>query len=68
MVVDHELSGAEVDRIFRALADANRRDIVGEATVSQPAQDYALSFAAVQQRVALLETAGLATKEPSGRE
>jgi DNA-binding transcriptional ArsR family regulator len=74
MVVDErELTDAEVDRIFRALADATRRDIVrrtlvAEATVSVLAQDYAMSFAAVQKHVAVLERAGLVTKEPQGRE
>ncbi len=64
---------AEVDRIFRALADATRRDIVrrtlvGQETVSGLAQDYAMSFAAVQKHVTVLERAGLVTKEPHGRE
>ena len=73
MVVDRELTDAEVDRIFRALADATRRDIVrrtliGEETVSRLAQDYAMSFAAVQKHVAVLERAGLVTKQPDGRE
>lgn len=74
MVVDQrELTDDEVDRIFRALADATRRDIVrrtlgAEATVSALAQDYAMSFAAVQKHVAVLERAGLVTKEPQGRE
>jgi DNA-binding transcriptional ArsR family regulator len=74
MVVDQRaLTDDEVDRIFRALADATRRDIVrrtlvAEATVSALAQDYAMSFAAVQKHVAVLERAGLVTKEPQGRE
>jgi DNA-binding transcriptional ArsR family regulator len=73
MVVRLELTDDEVDRIFRALADATRRDIVrrsllGEETVSQLAQDYAMSFAAVQKHVAVLERAGLVTKQPHGRE
>lgn len=67
------LSEDEVDRIFRALADSTRRDIVrrtlgGEATVSQLAADYDMSFAAVQKHVAVLEGAGLVTKHPNGRE
>lgn len=71
--LDRELSDAEVDRIFHALADATRRDIVrrtliGEATVSELAGAYAMSFAAVQKHVAVLEGAGLVTKEPRGRE
>lgn len=73
VVRNDELTDDEVDRIFRALADATRRDIVrrtlvGEASVSQLAQDYAMSFAAVQKHVAVLERAGLVTKEPQGRE
>lgn len=73
MVVELGFSDAEVDRLFRALADATRRDILrrtlgGEASVSQLATAYDMSFAAVQKHVAVLEGAGLVTKEPRGRE
>jgi len=74
MVVDTDtLTDDEVDRIFRALADATRRDILrrtmaGEASVSQLAASYDMSFAAVQKHVAVLEGAGLVTKHPHGRE
>jgi DNA-binding transcriptional ArsR family regulator len=73
MVVLEQLTDDEVDRIFRALADATRRDIVrrtivGDETVSQLAQEYAMSFAAVQKHVAVLERAGLVNKQPHGRE
>jgi DNA-binding transcriptional ArsR family regulator len=73
MVVDIELSDAEVDRIFHALADATRRDILrrtlaGDASVSRLAEAYAMSFAAVQKHVAVLEGAGLVTKQNRGRE
>lgn len=77
MVVETEatvaLSDAEVDRVFRALADATRRDILrrtlaGEATVSQLAAAYDMSFAAVQKHIAVLEGAGLVSKNASGRE
>jgi DNA-binding transcriptional ArsR family regulator len=73
MVVYLELSDDEVDRIFRALADATRRDILrrtlsGEASVSHLAAAYDMSFAAVQKHVAVLEGAGLVSKEPKGRE
>ena len=62
-----------MDRVFRALADATRRDILrrtmaGEASVSQLAAAYDMSFAAVQKHVAVLEGAGLVTKQPNGRE
>lgn len=67
------LTDAEVDRLFRALADATRRDIVrrtlvGEASVSALAASYDMSFAAVQKHVAVLEEAGLVTKRQQGRE
>lgn len=62
-----------MDRIFQALADSTRRDIVrrtlaGALTVSEIASSYAMSFAAVQKHVAVLEGAGLVTKQPNGRE
>jgi DNA-binding transcriptional ArsR family regulator len=73
MVVDSGLTDDEVDRIFRALADATRRDILrrtmaAEASVSQLAAAYDMSFAAVQKHVAVLEGAGLVSKQPHGRE
>ena len=73
MVVQTELTDDEVNRIFRALADATRRDIVrrtlvDEVSVSQLASAYDMSFAAVQKHVAVLEEAKLVTKEPRGRE
>jgi DNA-binding transcriptional ArsR family regulator len=66
-------SDPEIDRIFHALADATRRDIVARAnlqsqSVSALAQHYSMSFAAVQKHVAVLERASLVTKERSGRE
>jgi DNA-binding transcriptional ArsR family regulator len=62
-----------VDRLFHALADATRRDIVaraleGEHSVSSLARRYPMSVAAVQKHVAVLESAGLVTKERRGRE
>jgi DNA-binding transcriptional ArsR family regulator len=73
MVADVGLSEAEVDRVFRALADATRRDILRRtlevgASVSQLAVAYDMSFAAVQKHVAVLEGAGLVTKQRRGRE
>lgn len=73
MVVETELSDDEVDRIFRALADATRRDIVRrtlttQASVSELASAYEMSFAAVQKHVAVLEEAGLVSKKIHGRE
>jgi len=72
MVVD-QASDADIDRIFHALADSTRRDIVavavgGKYSVSALAERYPMSFAAVQKHVAVLEAAGLITKERRGRE
>ena len=72
MVVD-ELAEEAVDELFRALADRTRRDILrrcttGQPSVSQLAHAYPMSFAAVQKHVAVLERAGLVTKERRGRE
>jgi len=75
MVVNRTgLTDAELDRLFRALADATRRDIIRrvlageEASVSALAARYDMSFAAVQKHVAALEEAGLVTKHQHGRE
>ena len=67
-----ELTDDEVDRLFHALADTTRRDILDrcirdEPSVSQLAAAYPMSFAAVQKHVAVLEQAGLVTKERRGR-
>jgi DNA-binding transcriptional ArsR family regulator len=72
MVVE-ELTDHDVDRIFRALADRTRRDIfervlVGGLSVSTLADDYDMSFAAVQKHVGVLERASLVTKQRRGRE
>lgn len=72
MVVD-ELTDEDVNRVFRALADSTRRDIVrrtllAPVSVSQLANSYDMSFAAVQKHVAVLEEARLVTKEQRGRE
>jgi DNA-binding transcriptional ArsR family regulator len=72
MVVDL-LSDPAADRIFGALADPTRRDILArsierEQSVSELAGRYAMSFAAVQKHVAVLERATLVTKEKRGRE
>ena len=63
---------SDFDRVFSALADATRRDIVrraiaGEEGVAEIAAHYPMSFAAVQKHVAVLERAGLVGKERIGR-
>ncbi|MPZ48046.1 MAG: ArsR family transcriptional regulator [Dehalococcoidia bacterium] len=64
-VLDH-------DRIFGALGDATRRDIVrraieGEEGVAELTEHYLMSFAAVQKHIAILERAGLVSKHRMGR-
>ncbi len=73
MVARYELSDAEVDQLFGALADSTRRDIlrrtVGEEqSVSELAQRYRMSYAAVQKHVAVLAAAQLVVKRVDGRE
>jgi DNA-binding transcriptional ArsR family regulator len=67
------LTDERANRVFHALADATRRDILrraldGEHNVSALARRYPVSFAAVQKHVAVLEEAGLVTKRRNGRE
>lgn len=71
-MVVHLTKPERVDLVFGALADATRRDIVvrvlrTESSVSELAEKYAMSFAAVQKHVAVLERAGLVTKQRQGR-
>ena len=63
----------DADRVFHALADATRRDILTRVirsgqSVSDLARAYPMSFAAVQKHVAVLERAGLVSKTRQGRE
>jgi DNA-binding transcriptional ArsR family regulator len=72
MVVSMQVAPPDFDRMFGALADATRRDIVrraidGEQGILELAGHYPMSFAAVQKHVAILERAGLVRKERIGR-
>ena len=67
-----QIAAPDFDRMFGALADPTRRDIVrraidGDEGVVELAAHYPMSFAAVQKHVAILERAGLVTKERIGR-
>jgi DNA-binding transcriptional ArsR family regulator len=64
--------GQWLDRLFQALADATRRDMVerlirGPATVSELAQPFAMSLPAVMQHLQVLEACGLVRSEKVGR-
>src|SRR4029079_16756078 len=72
MVVSMQTTVADFDRTFGALADATRRDIVrraigGHEGLCEMGGHYPMSFAAVQKHVAILERAGLVSKERVGR-
>ena len=73
MVAQITESDESLNQLFRALADGTRRDILARALVETPsvselAARYAMSFAAVQKHVAVLEKAGLVRKQARGRE
>ncbi|HET9721556.1 MAG TPA: metalloregulator ArsR/SmtB family transcription factor [Candidatus Saccharimonadales bacterium] len=62
----------ELDSIFGALADPTRRDILrrvarNQLSISQIAQDYNLTFAAVSKHLIVLEKAKLIIKNKVGR-
>lgn len=57
----------QLDRVFAALADPTRRDIVArlavaDAGVSELAEPYAVSLQAVSKHLKVLEEAGLVTR------
>lgn len=67
------LSEPEADRVFQALADVTRRDLLARAiereqSVSALARRYEMSLTAVQKHVAVLERAALVSKQRTGRE
>lgn len=67
-----EYSPASVDRVFRALASAPRRDILRRAahqrrSVSELAAGFDMSLAAVSKHVQVLADAGLLSLERQGR-
>jgi DNA-binding transcriptional ArsR family regulator len=67
-----QVAPPDFDRMFGALADHTRRDIVrraidAEEGILELASHYPMSFAAVQKHVAILERAGLVTKQRIGR-
>src|SRR3954452_13535732 len=68
-MVEQPAGGAEdqLSRIFAALADPTRRDMVarlavGDATVGELADPYAVSIQAVSKHIKVLADAGLVTQ------
>jgi DNA-binding transcriptional ArsR family regulator len=67
-----ELSSARLDRVFHALSDATRRDMLrrlaaGEHTVSELAEPFHMSLAAASKHIRTLEGAGLIHRTVEGR-
>ena len=67
-----ELSSARLDRVFHALSDATRRDMLrrlagGEHTVSELAEPFHMSLAAASKHIRTLEEAGLIHRTVEGR-
>ncbi len=63
---------AQLNRMFFALADTNRRDMLGllsrgPASVSELAAPFAMSLSAVGQHLKVLEASGLVRSEKHGR-
>ena len=66
-------SSIKLDNIFSALADQTRRDIlrrVAEASlsISDLAQSYQMSFAAIAKHINVLERASLISKKREGKQ
>jgi DNA-binding transcriptional ArsR family regulator len=71
-ILNHMLDQADLDSVFRALADPGRRVMVerlsrGPATVSELGEPLEMSLAAVLQHVQLLEASGLIRSRKVGR-
>jgi DNA-binding transcriptional ArsR family regulator len=66
-------SSVDLNQIFGALADVTRREILkrvsrAEHTISELAEPYAMSLAAIAKHISVLEKAGLITKRRRGKE
>ena len=71
-ILNYMLDQADLDSVFRALADPGRRVMVerlsrGPATVSELGKPLEMSLAAVLQHVQVLEASGLVRSRKVGR-
>ncbi len=62
----------KLSKVFTALADPTRRDMVarlsaGDATVGELAEPYAMSVQAISKHLGVLQDAGLVTKTKDGQ-
>ena len=68
LMVQHEV----LDRLYSALADSTRRDILvrlgqGPATIGELAEPHQMSLTGMKKHVQVLEDAGLVSTEKVGR-
>ena len=69
-MVEHD--SPQLDTVFQALSDATRRGMLaslalGEKSVGELAEPFAMSFAGASKHVKVLEEAGLIRREVRGR-
>ena len=69
-MVEHD--SPQLDIVFHALSDATRRGMlvslaVGERTVGELAEPFAMSLAAASKHIKVLENAGLVRRDIRGR-
>ena len=67
-----ELDSPHLDMVFRALGDATRRGMLaslalGEKSIGELAEPFAMSFAGASKHVKVLEEAGMVRREVRGR-
>ncbi len=72
-MVEYSVAQSELDALFHSLADGTRRDVLRRVsrkpqTISELAQSYAMSFAAIAKHITVLERAKLVTKQKRGKE
>ncbi len=67
-----DVSDAKLDRIFMAMADSTRRQLVRmlaeqDRTVGELAEPFQMSLAAVSKHIKVLESAGVIARRVDGR-
>lgn len=72
-MVEYTLDTSGLDGVFGSLADPTRRDILerlqlSDLNVSEVAEPYDISLAAVSKHLKILEQAGLIRKRKQGKE
>lgn len=71
-MVDNKQKAKKLDRVFHSLSDSTRRDILlriakQKWTVTELAEPFQMSLAAVSKHLKVLEGAGLLTRTIDGR-